>query len=124
MDEPICLITVLIKKNRLNTQIMRTVSLLCAILLFISILPVYSWFPWLPAWYLQLWTSFVCAGTLWLAYKDYKYKNLAVWNLGLVMMAIFYNPIFPIQLESSYISGAIALLCILFLCVFAFKRNS
>lgn len=102
---------------------MRTVSLVCAILLFISILPIYTWFPWLPSWYVQLWEAFVCAGTLWLAYKDFKYKSLAVWNLGLLMMAVFYNPIFPIRLENTYISAAIALLCILFLSVFAFKRN-
>ena len=102
---------------------MRTVSLICAILLLISILPIYQWFPWLPEWYLQLWKAFVCAGSLWLAYKDFKYKSLAVWNLGLIMIAVFYNPIFPITIEMTFISAAIALLCILFLIVFAFKRN-
>lgn len=102
---------------------MRTVSLICAILLFISVLPIYTWFSWLPDWYISFWKAFVCAGALWLAYKDFKYKSLAVWNLGLVMIAFFYNPIFPIVLESTFISAAISLLCVLFLAVFAFKRN-
>lgn len=101
---------------------MRTVSLICAILLFISILPLSQWFPWLPDWYVQFWKAFVCAGSLWLAYKDFKYKSLAVWNLGLIMIAIYYNPIFPINIQMPFISAPIALLCILFLVVFAFKR--
>lgn len=103
---------------------MRTVSWICAILLLISILPLNSWIPNLPHWYTPLWQSFVCAGGLWLAWKDFKNKSLAAWNLGLIMMAIYYNPIFPIEFESSYVSTPISLLCILFLLVFAYKRNS
>lgn len=102
---------------------MRTVSLICAILLLISILPLHQWIPELPSWYFALWKAFVCAGALWLAYKDYKYKNLAVWNLGLLMIAVYYNPIFPIIIEMTYIATAISLLCVLFFTVFAFKRN-
>ena len=102
---------------------MRIVSWICAILLLISIFPVYSWFPWLNDWYLQLWKSFVFAGAIWLAWKDFKYKSLAVWNFALVMIAIYYNPVFPISFQNTYIEGAISVLCIMFFIVFAYKRN-
>lgn len=102
---------------------MRTVSWICAILLLISIFPLYSWFPWLPQWFTRLWMAFVCAGALWLAWKDYRYKSLAVWNLALLMIAVYYNPIFPIHLESTYEQAAISILCSLFLFAFGYKRN-
>ncbi|MEG1617530.1 MAG: hypothetical protein RR202_02120 [Bacteroidales bacterium] len=102
---------------------MRTVSWICAFLLLIGILPLGSWFSWLPDWYVQLWKAFVCAGAIWLAWKDFRYKSLATWNLALVMIAVYYNPIFPIHMQNSYVEAAISILCMLFLIAFGYKRN-
>lgn len=102
---------------------MKTVSWICALLLLLSILPATNWFPVLENWYPMLLRSFISAGCLWLAWKDYRYKSLATWNLALVMMAVFYNPLYPFLFETTFINGAIALLCVLFLVVFANKRE-
>ena len=103
---------------------MKTVSWICIIFLIVGILPMHTWLNEVPVWYTSMWKAVVCAGGLWLAWKDYRNKSLAVWNLALIMMAIYYNPIFPIDITNSYIATPISLLTILFLIVFAYKRNS
>ena len=64
--------------------------------------------------------SFVCALSVWLAYRDYKYKNLAVWNLVLVAMAVYYNPFYQFGMETAFIGVSITLIYILFLFYFVF----
>ncbi|MDO5570551.1 MAG: hypothetical protein Q4F97_03685 [Bacteroidales bacterium] len=103
---------------------MKTVSLICVAVLVISLFPIMSWLPSSEHWFTQVWKSIVCGGFLWLAWKDFRNKSLAVWNLALLMGAIYYNPIFSIEKEYSPTSTYITLFAILFLIVFAFKRNS
>ena len=102
---------------------MKILSLIGVGALVLILLPLYNWFTWLPLWAERVFNSLVCAGTLWMAWRHYRQKSVGIWNLALVMIAIYFNPIFIIKFESTYINAFIDLICILFLAFFAFRKE-
>lgn len=102
---------------------MKIVSLVCAFSLILIILPLADWFVWLPEWYGNFINSVICAGALWMAWKHYRQKSFAIWNLSLLMIAVYYNPIFKIEFESRYINILISLMCFVFFIFFAFRKE-
>ena len=101
----------------------KIVSLVCALFLIFVILPLEKWMPWLPIWYGNMVNSVICAGALWLAWKHYRQKSFAIFNLSLLMIAIYYNPIFIIEFDSRYINVLIALMCFIFFIFYAFRKE-
>ena len=76
-----------------------------------------------PYWLDRLTSSLICAGALWIAWREFRMRQLTAWVIALVMIAGYFNPFYRIQVADKQMNLIIVLLSALIFAAFGYHRS-
>ncbi len=76
-----------------------------------------------PYWLDRLTSSLVCAGALWIAWREFRVRQFTAWVIALVMIAIYFNPFYWMQVANQRLNLIISLLSALIFAAFGYHRS-